>query len=969
MAASSSISSTNSQGDMRSSHADVPSFPSSSSSGLELRIFNEQQGDMRGSHADVPPLPSSSSSSSSVRGSHRSSNNNSSNHHQLRSSRALGMQRRSRIGASSSYSSSCPSYSSSSPSYSSARFSLLFLLLACSSPPAFASASARSQEKAIDGSRSAKSSLVRVENTRDTRSDEREEDDDDEGDDRDDEDEDDDEVQDKDDDEDAHPHRSQRKSSRPILSELEDGFAGTPEGLESDAKLSSKMMPARTGLYEGPNGERFDGEGFEGELVLLNGWRTEETNPAVWQVRSGICFLSGALNPPIQADARTDIIIAYLPTGCRPINGLKFPTIPILEEQVKWMEVWIDGGLKSTTNGMGGVLLSNIHFVTVPITPIKLSLLVQDKAIKNFGPPSYSLIDGLCVLQGTMTIPASWQTFKKAVLRLPFECRPAQELHFHVRYKAPGAFTIRIRNDGYMFAERTSDVRADSDRRLAAESSLFEVTSSDGATASTMELSISGISFSIETAEKGLVPLENGYQPYGFKVAPEYYSKRGICEVEGLFHLLEKPETFSTTVASLPVDCRPSQEFRFYVNGWDRRALAVQVSTGGIVSVVGVEKPWGFPYAPPPEIPKLSNGQAELKDKAHVPEPTDYDMTVVDEWERLRDRIPKDGRGHVGIFPRVWGRGVTTQQREEEEFGLKTYNLPNRWWGGNAGDAADERRRRAAATTILVAAPAAALLVQKKASSSAEDSAAQDPPTQMDRIASTTLDLLGPEERAEEEQIHFTRCVQGQGRLNIQHQRRRSDTVNMGKTSKKATLDSSPSASADAAWRRGCPEGQEGWCAIQAQKRADAAAGIRRRRTRRRRLLKVNRRRRFGGRVHRRRTCVSLSGIVFPVALVDQRGPAGPPGQPGRPGKDGLEGSRGPEGVQGTVGQPGPPGEPGRKGKDGSVGSKGVTGADGVPTQVTPETKSAGARTASLSHLSLSLLMLLCLLGLRFLPL
>jgi len=927
------------------------------------------QGDMRGSHADVPPLPSSSSSSSSVRGSHRSSNNNSSNHHQLRSSRALGMQRRSRIGASSSYSSSCPSYSSSSPSYSSARFSLLFLLLACSSPPAFASASARSQEKAIDGSRSAKSSLVRVENTRDTRSDEREEDDDDEGDDRDDEDEDDDEVQDKDDDEDAHPHRSQRKSSRPILSELEDGFAGTPEGLESDAKLSSKMMPARTGLYEGPNGERFDGEGFEGELVLLNGWRTEETNPAVWQVRSGICFLSGALNPPIQADARTDIIIAYLPTGCRPINGLKFPTIPILEEQVKWMEVWIDGGLKSTTNGMGGVLLSNIHFVTVPITPIKLSLLVQDKAIKNFGPPSYSLIDGLCVLQGTMTIPASWQTFKKAVLRLPFECRPAQELHFHVRYKAPGAFTIRIRNDGYMFAERTSDVRADSDRRLAAESSLFEVTSSDGATASTMELSISGISFSIETAEKGLVPLENGYQPYGFKVAPEYYSKRGICEVEGLFHLLEKPETFSTTVASLPVDCRPSQEFRFYVNGWDRRALAVQVSTGGIVSVVGVEKPWGFPYAPPPEIPKLSNGQAELKDKAHVPEPTDYDMTVVDEWERLRDRIPKDGRGHVGIFPRVWGRGVTTQQREEEEFGLKTYNLPNRWWGGNAGDAADERRRRARRRRFW--------WLHRRRRYWYRRRRARRRRTRRRRTRRRRW--IGSRRR------RWTSWAQKRER-----KKNKSTLLDASKAKADSTSNTSDAAAIQLTWgrrrrrrrwiaprrrrrtplrRRGCPEGQEGWCAIQAQKRADAAAGIRRRRTRRRRLLKVNRRRRFGGRVHRRRTCVSLSGIVFPVALVDQRGPAGPPGQPGRPGKDGLEGSRGPEGVQGTVGQPGPPGEPGRKGKDGSVGSKGVTGADGVPTQVTPETKSAGARTASLSHLSLSLLMLLCLLGLRFLPL
>ncbi|CAE7552612.1 unnamed protein product [Symbiodinium natans] len=240
--------------------------------------------------------------------------------------------------------------------------------------------------------------------------------------------------------------------------------------------------------------------------------------PATYRAVGGLCLLSGLVTDAVmRVDVQTD----------------------------GWVG-WVGGSTYHHFASLSGIAFSLDPEQTFP-------LALGPNAYDYGGPyssPTYSLIDGLCVLEALISYSST-----TVLAYLPVECWPMRELSFSMNQQES--------------APRVQ-VYANGEVKLLAGG------------ADSGWISLSGIAFAPAPGGRRKLPYQNGWADYGADFGMATFSmKNGFCVLEGLVHGGDWNGWFAT----LPDGCRPTKRLIFHANNHAGSAR-VDVKTGGEVTYV-----------------------------------------------------------------------------------------------------------------------------------------------------------------------------------------------------------------------------------------------------------------------------------------------------------------------------------------------------------------------------------------------
>ena len=254
--------------------------------------------------------------------------------------------------------------------------------------------------------------------------------------------------------------------------------------------------------------------------------------------------------------------VAQLPEECRPEKALMFSANTY---HCRYrLEIHKDGKIKGVTGECHDVIpLDGITFIpkdskkdSVALAPSLESGWEPYGESSTWEAPSYTLVDGECVVQGLIRGGSSWSH----VATLPVNCRPHRILVF------------TLQNDG--FSSRV-DVIPDG-------TVVYKAGKESGDW-----ISLSGIRFT--AIPEGAVFLGYGWQPYGEEWGiPTYTVQDNVCEVIGVIYGYNWDR-----LAILPEDCRPEKRMVFNANN-NEYSTRVDVFPNGEVKYIagGSDRMW-----------------------------------------------------------------------------------------------------------------------------------------------------------------------------------------------------------------------------------------------------------------------------------------------------------------------------------------------------------------------------------------
>mmetsp|Transcript_91385 Transcript_91385/g.200231 ORF Transcript_91385/g.200231 Transcript_91385/m.200231 type:complete len:468 (-) Transcript_91385:202-1605(-) len=222
---------------------------------------------------------------------------------------------------------------------------------------------------------------------------------------------------------------------------------------------------------------------------------------------------------------------------------------------------WRGGGRSHGWLSLSGIVFSAGGTAS---TALKLSPgwkpYQADDQPKVFGEPSFTLNNGMCVLEGAVKATAASLTIAK----LPQECQPKKNLLFSVYQNRGGTI-----NDLNMYGL----IKVQGDGVIKLEGEMGSWTS------------LSGISFATKALEANLVSLTANWAPYTTELPGEdglaTFSLAGkACVLEGAI----KPLTaWDDQVGMLPESCRPDRRLIFQVGNPAKPARLDILQDGNII--------------------------------------------------------------------------------------------------------------------------------------------------------------------------------------------------------------------------------------------------------------------------------------------------------------------------------------------------------------------------------------------------
>ena len=247
--------------------------------------------------------------------------------------------------------------------------------------------------------------------------------------------------------------------------------------------------------------------------------------------------------------------VAQLPSTCRPEKALIFNVNN--HQCTMRLNIYTDGKITASTGGCHAwVSLSGVSFI--PKDSKSSSRALASSLKSSWVPygggtyweaPSYTLVDGECLLQGLIQ-KGSWGH----IATLPAECRPYKRLIFNLNNHQ---YTSRV------------DVLPDGRVYWVAGGK------SHG------WLSLTGISF--VAVPRYAVTLSDQWQPYGYDYGtPTWKVQDQLCEVAGLIYGSKWGH-----LATLPSECRPRERIIFNVNNHQYTTRVDVLPDGGVYWVAG----------------------------------------------------------------------------------------------------------------------------------------------------------------------------------------------------------------------------------------------------------------------------------------------------------------------------------------------------------------------------------------------
>ncbi|CAL6288116.1 unnamed protein product [Bathycoccus prasinos] len=247
--------------------------------------------------------------------------------------------------------------------------------------------------------------------------------------------------------------------------------------------------------------------------------------------------------------------VAQLPSTCRPEKALIFNVNN--HQCTMRLNIYTDGKITASTGGCHAwVSLSGVSFI--PKDSKSSSRALASSLKSSWVPygggtyweaPSYTLVDGECLLQGLIQ-KGSWGH----IATLPAECRPYKRLIFNLNNHQ---YTSRV------------DVLPDGRVYWVAGGR------SHG------WLSLTGISF--VAVPRYAVTLSDQWQPYGYDYGtPTWKVQDQVCEVSGLIYGSKWGH-----LATLPSECRPRERIIFNVNNHQYTTRVDVLPDGGVYWVAG----------------------------------------------------------------------------------------------------------------------------------------------------------------------------------------------------------------------------------------------------------------------------------------------------------------------------------------------------------------------------------------------
>lgn len=301
--------------------------------------------------------------------------------------------------------------------------------------------------------------------------------------------------------------------------------------------------------------------------LWTNSWGpwTGVWTPVTYSIRNYLCFVTGL------AKAGTwDLYgVAQLPSKCRPNKNLVFSVnnhgdVSRVDVTKAGMIEWKGGGRSHGWLSLSGIVFSANGLYSAPLTmQAGWQTYEAPNMPKEFGTPSFTLSNGICVLEGTITSTSA----SMSMARLPEECRPKKNLMFSVYQNKGGAI-----NDLNAWAL----VKVQADGKVELQGAVGHW------------LSLSGISFATRALSSSLVAITEAWQPYTTSTPGEdglvtFSASKGACVVEGW----AKPvSAWSDEVGELPQSCRPEKRLVFQV-GNPARPARVDITPDGKIAWQG----------------------------------------------------------------------------------------------------------------------------------------------------------------------------------------------------------------------------------------------------------------------------------------------------------------------------------------------------------------------------------------------